>query len=65
VTTTAASTTQTISATEAFKAALAPYKHATRSVQFPLGQPIPLDLLRRMVEFRVAEMTAVDKPRNG
>jgi uncharacterized protein YdhG (YjbR/CyaY superfamily) len=24
-------------------------------VQFPLGQPLPTDLIRRIVEFRVAE----------
>ncbi len=40
---------------EAFKAELSPYKGAKGSVQFPLDQPIPYDLIRRMVEFRVAE----------
>lgn len=39
----------------AFEAELTPYKRAKGSVQFPLGQPLPADLIRRMVEFRVAE----------
>ena len=55
----------TPSAIEAFKEALAPYKHAKGSVQFPLDQPMPAELIRRMVEFRVAELTALDKPRKG
>ena len=32
-----------------------PYKRGKGSVQFPLGQPLPADLSRRIVEFRVAE----------
>jgi len=40
---------------EAFKAELSNYKGAKGSVQFPLDQPLPLDLVRRIVEFRVAE----------
>jgi uncharacterized protein YdhG (YjbR/CyaY superfamily) len=40
---------------EAFKEELAPYKQGKGSVQFPLGQPLPADLIRRIVEFRVAE----------
>jgi uncharacterized protein YdhG (YjbR/CyaY superfamily) len=39
---------------EAFKAELTPYKSAKGSVQFPLDQPLPTDLIRRMVESRVA-----------
>jgi len=39
----------------AFKAELTPYKSAKGSVQFPLGRPLPTDLIRRMVEFRVDE----------
>ena len=42
---------------EAFKEELKPYKFAKGSVQFPLGQPLPKDLIRRIVEFRVAENT--------
>lgn len=40
---------------EAFKDDLARYKGAKGSVQFPLDQPIPYDLIRRIVEFRVTE----------
>ena len=40
---------------EAFKEDLKPYKQGKGSVQFPLGQPLPTDLIRRIVEFRVAE----------
>lgn len=31
------------------------YKHARGSVQFPLSKPLPVDLIRRITEFRVAE----------
>lgn len=40
---------------EAFKEELKPYKQGKGSVQFPLGQPLPSDLIRRIVEFRVEE----------
>ena len=42
---------------EAFKADLKPYKSGKGSVQFPLGQPLPTDLIRRIVAFRVEENT--------
>ncbi len=41
----------------AFKQELAPYKRGKGSVQFPLGQPLPTELIRRIVEFRVQENT--------
>jgi uncharacterized protein YdhG (YjbR/CyaY superfamily) len=40
---------------EAFREELAPYASGKGSVQFPLDQPLPKDLIRRMVEHRVAE----------
>ncbi len=40
---------------EAFQVELSAYKGAKGSVQFPIDQPLPLDLIRRIVEFRVAE----------
>lgn len=43
------------SAIEAFKKELSPYKHAKGSIQFPLDKPIPFDLVRKMVKFRVKE----------
>ena len=42
---------------EAFKEELEPYKSGKGSAQFPLGRPLPLDLIRRIVEFRVGETT--------
>ena len=42
---------------EAFKEDLMPYKQGKGSVQFPLGQPLPTDLIRRIVAFRVEENT--------
>jgi uncharacterized protein YdhG (YjbR/CyaY superfamily) len=51
----------TPSGIEAFEKELAPYETAKGSVQFPLGQPLPADLIRRIVEFRdrqVAEKAA-------
>lgn len=39
----------------AFEDELRPYKSGKGSVQFPLGQPLPTELIRRIVEFRLAE----------
>ena len=41
----------------AFQDALAPYKSAKGSVQFPHTEPLPLELVAEMVRFRVAENT--------
>ena len=43
----------TASGVEAFRGELTGYKCAKGSVQFPLGEPLPVDLIRRMVRFRV------------
>jgi uncharacterized protein YdhG (YjbR/CyaY superfamily) len=43
---------------EAFKDELAAYKQGRGSVQFPLDRPMPMDLIRRIVEFRVTENRA-------
>ena len=40
---------------EAFHDELKGYKFSKGAVQFPLNQPIPFDLIRRIVEFRVSE----------
>ena len=45
----------TPSGNEAFAKELSAYKGGKGSVQFPLDQPMPLDLIRRIVEFRVGE----------
>jgi len=40
---------------EAFKEELSGYKGAKGSVQFPIDQPLPLPLIRRIVKYRVKE----------
>ena len=45
------------SGVEAFQQELKPYKSGKGSVQFPLGQSLPTDLIRRIVELRVVENT--------
>lgn len=47
----------------AFESELSRYKRAKGSVQFPLSEPLPADLIRRMVAFRVQEQMARAKPR--
>jgi uncharacterized protein YdhG (YjbR/CyaY superfamily) len=39
----------------AFKKELASYKQGKGSVQFPLDKPLPLELIGRMVKYRVRE----------
>lgn len=43
---------------EAFKDELSAYEGGKGSVRFPLDEPIPYDLIRRVVEFRVQENLA-------
>ncbi|MBL8154511.1 MAG: DUF1801 domain-containing protein [Anaerolineae bacterium] len=43
---------------EAFREELSRYKGAKGSVQFPLGEPLPLDLIARIVAFRVQDNLA-------
>ena len=45
----------TPSAIKAFKKELSPYKGAKGSVQFPIDKPVPYDLVREIVIFRVKE----------
>lgn len=40
---------------EAFAADFAPYKQGKGSVQFPLTEPLPEELVRRVVAYRVAQ----------
>ena len=40
---------------EEFKKELSEYKQGKGSVQFPLNQPIPYDLIARITEFRLVE----------
>jgi uncharacterized protein YdhG (YjbR/CyaY superfamily) len=48
----------TPSGTAAFQEALSRYKGAKGSVQFPLDQPLPLELVTAIVRFRVEENLA-------
>lgn len=45
----------TPSAIEAFRDELSVYEKSKGAVRFPLDKPLPLDLIHRMVTFRVAE----------
>jgi uncharacterized protein YdhG (YjbR/CyaY superfamily) len=48
----------TSSGIAAFEGELSPYGTSRGTVRFPLGEPIPYDLVRRIVAFRVSEVTA-------
>ena len=48
----------TPSAMRAFEPELKRFVHAKGSVQFPITEPLPMDLIRRMVTFRVQEVGA-------
>jgi len=50
---------------EAFKKELSVYKGAKGSVQFPLDQPMPLELISKIVKFRMNEnlLKAITKKR--
>ncbi len=43
------------SGAKAFKKELAPYKQGKGSVQFPFDKPIPYDLVKKIVKYRVKE----------
>jgi len=45
----------TPSGTEKFQKEIARYKSGKGSIQFPLDEPIPYDLIRKIVIFRVTE----------
>ncbi|HEX8983212.1 MAG TPA: DUF1801 domain-containing protein [Ktedonobacterales bacterium] len=45
----------TPSGIDAFLADLANYRSTKGAVQFPLGEPLPLDLISRVTQFRVEE----------
>lgn len=47
----------TASGIEAFKTELSKYKSGKGSVQFPLDEPLPFELIKKIVRFRVKENT--------
>ena len=40
---------------ETFRDELAPYRLSKGAIQFPLSEPVPYDLIRRITEYRVQE----------
>ncbi len=46
----------TPSGTEAFQKEIAGYKAAKGSIQFPLSEPMPVELIRKIVAFRVKQV---------
>lgn len=51
----------TASGVSAFEKDFARYKHSKGAVQFPLDEALPLDLVRRVVRFRLGENLAKKK----
>ena len=49
----------------AFKSEISGYKNAKGSVQFPLDKPLPEDLIRRIVRYRIEENTAREAERTA
>jgi len=54
----------TPSGIEEFKHELAGYKFAKGSVQFPIGEPMPLTLIEKIVKFRVNEVKGKSAVKN-
>lgn len=48
---------------EAFQEELSKYKSGKGSVRFPLNEPLPTDLIRRIVKFRIQENLEKRKPK--
>jgi uncharacterized protein YdhG (YjbR/CyaY superfamily) len=53
----------TASGIEAFKDELSGYKSSKGAIQFPIDKPIPLDLITKIVKFRVVENLLRTKPK--
>ena len=51
----------TPSAIEAFEEELSDYEVSKGTVRFPMNKPIPLDLVKRIVRFRVKENMSTNK----
>jgi uncharacterized protein YdhG (YjbR/CyaY superfamily) len=55
----------TSSGTQAFKHELSIYEGAKGSVKFPIEKPLPLELISRIVKFRVAENLKSAEKKSG
>lgn len=53
------------SAIEKFQSELSAYHCSKGTVQFPYGQPLPLELIDKMVRFRVAEQVAAEQAKKA
>ena len=53
------------SAIEAFKDELSGYEQSKGTIRFPLDQPIPFDLVKRIVRFRVQQNEFGKRSRNA
>ena len=51
----------TASGISAFEEELSQFKHSKGAVQFPIDEPVPLELVRKVVRFRVKEDMAKTK----
>lgn len=47
---------------DSFKKELSKFKSSKGAVQFPFGQPLPLELVTKIVKFRIEEQTQMAKP---
>ncbi len=52
------------SGTVAFRQALSPYRSGKGTIRFPLGKPIPYDLVHSIVVFRMKEQRANERRRS-
>ncbi len=55
----------TASGVEAFKDEVTGYQTSKGTIQFPLDRPLPLDLIRRIVQFRVKESLERSSQKHG
>jgi uncharacterized protein YdhG (YjbR/CyaY superfamily) len=55
----------TSSGIKAFKKELSPFNTSKGTVQFPLDKPIPFDLVKKIVKFRVKENESKKKRKYG
>lgn len=49
----------------AFASELSPYKQGKGSVQFPIEEPLPLELIKKMIAFRIQEVSESKKQKKS
>jgi uncharacterized protein YdhG (YjbR/CyaY superfamily) len=50
---------------EAFKEELSRYEMSKSTIKFPLDQPVPVELIRKMAKHRAEEYRGREKPKRG